>query len=85
MFFLMLLSSICFTTSWARSTSTYGTQSIVEHCENGGFLLVDHNGYQNCFCHGTGFYGAYCDVPCPPSYTFMRHLTQRYPTECILI
>ena len=61
--FLMLFSNTCC------------TRVLVEHCKNGGFLLVNHDGDQHCFCHGTGFYGTYCNIPCPPS----------SPTECIQI
>ena len=46
-----------------------------EYCDNGGFITVDIKGIQNCFCHGAGFYGPHCNIPCPLS----------FPSECIII
>ena len=69
--FFCFFSSTCCTRALAHDERS----SLVEHCKNGGFLLVNNDGDQNCFCHGTGFYGTDCNIPCPPS----------YPTECIQI
>ena len=46
-----------------------------ERCDNGGFIIENGDGIQNCFCHGTGFYGTHCNIPCPSS----------YPVECIQV
>jgi hypothetical protein len=54
---------------------TLAHTQIVEHCENGGFIVVNGEGNHECFCHGTGFYGSYCNISCPPS----------FPVECINI
>ena len=48
---------------------------LVEQCDNGGFIIENSDGIQNCFCHGTGFYGTHCNIPCPSS----------YPVECIQV
>lgn len=59
--FAIIFSSTCF--------------ALVEHCDNEGFIIENSDGIQNCFCHGTGFYGTHCNIPCPSS----------YPVECIQV
>ena len=52
-----------------------GNSQIVKHCQNGGFIVVNSEGNNECFCHGTEFYGLACDIPCPLA----------YPVECIMV
>ncbi len=57
-----------------------GNSQIVEHCQNGGFIVVNSEGNNECFCHGTGFYDLTCNTTCPP---YFNHSS--YPIECISI
>ena len=70
---------------------TLANSQLFEHCQNGGFSVIrgrdnvngafiDRVKSHECFCHGTGFYGSLCDIPCP---TYFNHSS--YPVECINI
>ena len=53
---------------------------LLEHCQNGGFIVVNSDGNNECFCHGTGFYGPTCNITCPSCFNHSS-----YPVECISI
>ena len=50
----------------------------INRCKNNGMLLIKKSG-NTCHCHGTGFYGANCEIPCLPRSKNMYN----YPIECI--
>ena len=65
--------------------------SQIEICQNGGTLVnrgrdvvngsfIDRVISHECFCHGTGFYGEICNIPCPNYFN-----NSSYPIECISI
>lgn len=59
---------------------TFANSQLVEHCQNGGFIVVNSEGNNECFFHGTGFYGLTCNITCPTYFNYSS-----YPIECINI
>lgn len=68
-FFVLLFATTCY------ALVEQAQRERSERCDNGGFIIENSDGIQNCFCHGTGFYGIHCNIPCPSS----------YPVECIQV
>ncbi|XP_025156833.1 multiple epidermal growth factor-like domains protein 6 isoform X1 [Harpegnathos saltator] len=53
-------------------------------CQNEGSCsqISSDPGFK-CRCEGTGFYGTYCEIPCPK--TNSPHFQGQFPYECIVI
>jgi hypothetical protein len=67
------LLTLAFLITFANSQNS----QLVKHCENGGFIVnrgrnigndifINREINNECFCHGTGFYGPTCNINCPP-------------------
>ena len=58
---------------------------VIDRCKNGGILTVGKT-ESTCFCHGTGFWGEFCERRCfseQPGYCKENPCPDIFPTECI--
>ena len=73
-FVLLVITS----NSYSNTVDTTNPDQIYSNtslCQNNGFNVQTRSLGNVCFCHGTGFYGEYCEIACP----------EVIPVECILI
>ena len=58
---------------------------VIDRCKNGGILTLGKT-KATCFCHGTGFWGEFCERRClleQPEHCKKNPCPDIFPTECI--